>query len=130
MPSGYAKDVKRVLSNTLTEELAKRTEQYKEVIPEPMNRQFEERLSKEDAIKRQIGKKLNPTELFPPALEQIQLKQSWRSSQNENTNDRTEPLCKKVRMTKEQCVKAAPKCTKCKQLMKGHKRNQRKQNTN
>ena len=77
LPSGYAKDVKLVLSNTPTKELAKRTEQYKEVIPEPMNRQSEERLSKEDAIKHQIGKKLNATKLFPPALEQIQLKQSW-----------------------------------------------------
>ena len=39
--------------------------QYNEKVPEPLNRQFPERLSRDEAIEHQKGRKRARTELLP-----------------------------------------------------------------
>ncbi|KAJ7360203.1 hypothetical protein OS493_018196 [Desmophyllum pertusum] len=49
--------------------------QYQERVPEPLNRQFPERLPRDEAIKRQAERKRTRTELFPSAEDQESLQQ-------------------------------------------------------
>jgi hypothetical protein len=63
----YVDAMKKLLFAWNEDEITSVFQQYTKKIPEPMNRKFEERLSKEEAIqKHKARKSLPPAELFPP----------------------------------------------------------------
>jgi hypothetical protein len=46
-------------------------QEYRKKVPEPLAAQFENRLGREDAIKRQAGRRKVHTKLFPEGILQI-----------------------------------------------------------
>ena len=65
--SGYVDGLKKLLFNFPKEKREEIIKKYASRTPEPLNRQFSERLSKEEAIKAYNAKKaMKKTALFPP----------------------------------------------------------------
>ena len=65
--SGYVDGLKKLLFNFPKEKREEIIKKYASRTPEPLNRQFSERLSKEEAIKAYKAKKaMKKTALFPP----------------------------------------------------------------
>ena len=67
MFSGYVDGLRKLLFNFPKEKREEIIKKYASRTPEPLNQQFSERLSKEEAIKAYKAKKaLKKTTLFPP----------------------------------------------------------------
>ena len=65
--SGYVDGLKKLLFNFPKEKREEIIKKYASRTPEPLNQQFSERLSKEEAIKAYKAKKaMKKTALFPP----------------------------------------------------------------
>ena len=58
-------DIRRLLFTLPSTTLSAMAKKYEEKVPAPMNRQFPERLGKEEAIKNKQTRKRARTELFP-----------------------------------------------------------------
>ena len=65
--SGYVDTLKNLLFTLPKAEMKKVHEKYESRVPEPLNRQFPDRVNKEDAVKvYQARKAMKKTSLFPP----------------------------------------------------------------
>ena len=64
-------DIRKVLFRVPFNDLNATGKKYQEKIPLPLNRQFPERVSREDAVKNKENRKRTRAELFPPG-KQIQ----------------------------------------------------------
>lgn len=62
----YVSDIKSTMFQSTLAEMKELTDSYKQNEPEPLNRQFENRRSKGDAIDRHLERKQKVTVLFPP----------------------------------------------------------------
>ena len=62
----YVSDIKSTMFQSNVAELNELTDLYKKKEPEPLNRQFENRRSKADAISHHLERKQKVTVLFPP----------------------------------------------------------------
>ena len=63
---GYVDNIHKLLFSLPLKDLSDMTTKYQEQVPPPMNHQFPERASKDDAIKNKESRKRTWTELFPP----------------------------------------------------------------
>lgn len=63
--AGYVSEIKKLLFSLPVQTRSTVMARYNEKVPEPLNRQFPERLSREEAIEHQKGRKRARTELFP-----------------------------------------------------------------
>ena len=63
--AGYVEDIKRLLFSMTKQERDNIRAKYKAKIPDPLNRQFPERASKDKAIRRYEARNELWTELFP-----------------------------------------------------------------
>ena len=63
--SGYAEDVKVELFAYSAEHFQEKVRSFQENMPEPLNRQFSNWLSKEEAVHKQIDRQNKTTALFP-----------------------------------------------------------------
>ena len=64
--SGYAEEIKKLLFSQPQSTFTDTIKQYEAKIPEPLNRQFSQRRTREEAIKRWAEKRSLRTELCPP----------------------------------------------------------------
>ena len=62
---GYVDDIRKIMFPLPFNELQKISEKYQEKVRLPMNKQFPERLSKEDALLNRENRKRTRAELFP-----------------------------------------------------------------
>ena len=62
----YVSDIKSTMFQSTIAELNELTDSYKQKEPEPLNRQFENRKTKADAISHHLERKQKVTVLFPP----------------------------------------------------------------
>ena len=68
MFTGYVDAMKQLLFSW-DDNIENTFQQYAKRIPEPMNRKFQRRLTKKEAIKKHIERKsMPPAELFPPGI--------------------------------------------------------------
>jgi len=58
-------DIRKLLFSLPQEALANKLQKYEAMVPEPLNRQFPDRVSKEDAISRKEERNKIRTHLFP-----------------------------------------------------------------
>ena len=65
---GYVQDIKEVLFSASKEERLQAPEKYTERQPPPLNTQFGERFPKAGAVKQQLQRKMNITQLYPPGI--------------------------------------------------------------
>ena len=65
---GYVQDIKEVLFSASKEESLHALEKYAEREPLPLNTQFGERLPKAGAVQRQLKRKMNITQFYPPGI--------------------------------------------------------------
>lgn len=63
--SGYVDDLKQLLFTLPLESLKEVNDRYKEKTPAPLNTQFEDRVTKEEAIKRHNSRKQMENILYP-----------------------------------------------------------------
>ena len=63
--AAYVEDIKRLLFSMTKQERDNIRAKYKAKVPDPLNRQFPERASKDKAIKPHEARKELRTELFP-----------------------------------------------------------------
>lgn len=63
--SDYVTDVKEELFTRSMEEMQDKVTRFSANKPEPLNRRFENRLSKEDAVQKQLQRHKQVTVLFP-----------------------------------------------------------------
>lgn len=63
--AGYVSEIKKLLFSLPVQTMSSVMARYNENVPEPLNRQFPERLSRDEAIENQRGRKRARTELFP-----------------------------------------------------------------
>ena len=68
---GYVEDLKNLLFSMQLKDMKKVFQEYRKKVPEPLAAQFENRLGREDAIKRQAGRRKVHTKLFPEGILQI-----------------------------------------------------------
>ena len=65
---GYVEEMKKLLFNTTKEERQKIKEKFKTKIPEPLNRQFAERLTKQQAVEIDCVRKRKIAQLYPAGI--------------------------------------------------------------
>ena len=64
----YVDDLKRVLFDTSSEVLSETIAQYDALVPEPLNREFPDRISPGAAIEKWKARKRTFIESFPPGI--------------------------------------------------------------
>ena len=65
---GYVEDLKKLLFSMSLKDMKKIFKKYRKIVPEPLAAQFENRLGREDAIKRKANRKKLATKLFPEGI--------------------------------------------------------------
>ncbi|XP_065066719.1 uncharacterized protein LOC135692501 [Rhopilema esculentum] len=100
----YVCDIKNTMLSSTLKEMKYIFDLSKEHEPEPLDRQFERKKSKAEAIGHHLQRKQTATTLFPDANQQYKLKEDEQQQMNSK---------------KEHCTRT---CRKCHQPMKGHPR--------
>lgn len=76
---GYVSEIKKLLFSMPVQTMSSVMARYNAKLPEPINRQFPERLSRDEAIEHQKGRKRARTELIPSGEEQAVLQNEQQS---------------------------------------------------
>lgn len=64
--SGYVDEMRNLLFSLSRTAMAAISTKYKAMVPEPLNRQFPERVDKKTAVEQHLKRKNTETSLYPP----------------------------------------------------------------